>query len=171
MYEYIEQENGPTLVVRKDALPVSEPGTAYLITDSEPVLVVDLAQPTVSAPAPMPAIPGLVITEAGDPNMQLIPYEKQDRTPAGPLQLLEIFAAERLGIDRDLLVSLRGQITERGAVVLFGRNAEPAGMVPVGYVVASYDADEEGDVRLKIAERHTGQGADRAYASRLEALS
>jgi hypothetical protein len=139
MYDYIDQEGGPTKVVRHTPLE----------------------------PPPPVVLPGVVVQEP-DPDLKLIPYEKADRSPAGPLLALHNFTAEYLGISPELLVSLRGQITDRGSVAMFARNSHPGDAEPIGYVVASYDDNPDGG-RLWVTTRVTRLNADAAYLTWLEA--
>jgi hypothetical protein len=114
--------------------------------------------------------PGVVIlTPEQQAEAARVPYEKADRTPDGPLLELHAFAAERLGVRMDVLVSLAGQVAKHGSVALFARNAEESAQVdPVGWVIASYD---ERYPTFKLQLRGTEAMARVAFAHRVQVLS
>lgn len=122
-------------------------------------------------PAAVLAPPGVVVKtpeELAAEGAQL-PYAKADRTPEGGLKELHAFAAEYFSINPDRLISLAGQVTEHGSVVLFARNAlESAEVDPVGYAIASYDSRYEG---FKMQLRGTEPMAREAFVRRVEVLS
>lgn len=111
----------------------------------------------------------IVVEQAATGPAAPIPYEKSDRTPAGPLQHLEVFLARWLNINRQLLVSIGGQIAEYGSVALFARSADLASdEPPVGYYVASYDART---ARFVVAARTEAETARRLLGQRAKELS
>jgi hypothetical protein len=156
MYEYTDQPDGTTKVVRLEA---ADPGVIYAV----PVATDGVIRTPAEAPEVL--LPGVVVTEPGA-EPQLIPYEKADRSPAGPLLALHGFAAAHFGISPDLLVSLRGQITDHGSVALFARNAHEGDAEPASYVIASYD--DRG--RLSITSRSLRRNAETGYSMRLAVL-
>lgn len=153
----------------------------------------EVAQALADATGPVPAsllMPaGVVITKPEDlAGNGLLPYEKADRTPAGPLQMLEEFAAHYLGLDPGRLISMWGQICERGSVVAFRIITEPGRDETAGYAVTSYEPDAPEDLRVgslavadkqihehggkfRIAERASESGTLAAYQRRIGELS
>lgn len=109
------------------------------------------------------------VTPASEiPATDLIPTERFDRTPAGPLQQLEIMLAGQLSIDRALLVCHAGQQLTYGTASLFARTAAEAAVQLDSWYVASYDARTG---RLGVVMRYGEHAARHAYAQVLEELS
>ena len=142
-----------------------------------------VAQALADATAPVPASllrpPGVTITKPEDLTDGQLPYEKADRTPAGPLQMLEEFATQQLGLETaGRLISMWGQICERGSVVAFRITTAPGKDETAGYVIASYEPDAADDIwvgslavaRLQVHERG-GKFRVAARASELGALA
>lgn len=125
--------------------------------------------PTVE-PEPTPAGP-TVTTPDQLAGQTFIPYESTDRTPAGPLQELEQFTAQYLGIDPGQLVSREGDILDQGSAALFQLLPWPGAVQPVGWVVASHATDEGPDARLRITTREWEDPARVAYAAALTRLA
>lgn len=121
--------------------------------------------------APVVVLPGVVIRtpeEIADETAKLVPYEKADRTPAGPLQQLEQFTARWRGLDVQRLVSLLGAVTEHGSVALFAYAEDRAAVDVAAHYVSSYD---ERTGRFGVASRFGREAAERAYNQRLQELS
>ena len=116
--------------------------------------------------------PGVIVKspqEVAAEAARLVPYEKADRTPEGNLKELHAFAANQLQVNPDLLVSLAGEICEHGAVLVLARNElETAEIMPVGWVIVSYDSRYPG---FKVQHRGTERMAREAYAHRVQVLS
>lgn len=155
--------------------------------------IAEVAQQLADAAGPVPTSllrpPGVVITKPEDlGEADLLPYAKADRTPAGPLQMLEAFTAVQLALDPDRIISMWGQICERGTVVAFRITTSPGRDETTGYAVASFEpgAPEAGlpvDLatarahigehggRFRIAERASEAGTLAAYMRRIGELS
>lgn len=110
----------------------------------------------------------VVIQPEDIPAEHLIAPEIYDRTPAGPLQQLEIMLAAQLRIDRALLVSHAGQQLEHGTVCLFARTAAEAAVQLDSWYVASYD---QRTGRLGVIQRYGEPAARHAYGQRVQELS
>lgn len=96
-------------------------------------------------PEAEPVVTGPTITPPDQLDGRFIPYESADRTPAGPLQMLEEFTARHLGIDRRQLVSREGDILERGSVCLFQTLPYLGAIEPDGWAIAVFRADGPAD--------------------------
>jgi hypothetical protein len=129
-------------------------------------------------PASLLAPPGTVVRGADDLRRPVyepavtgpgapIPYEKQDRTPSA-LQHLEGLAVQVLNIDPQLLVSLRGIVTEHGSVATFGEKIHRGSADYRLYRVVSYDSRTGKFTHLS---RYVGTHAAKLYDQRVEELS
>lgn len=97
----------------------------------------------------------------------LIPYERVDRDPAGPIQMLAQFTARHLEINPDQLVGREGDLLEHGtAAALFQLLAYPGADESVGWVIASTGPG----ARFRVTTRNNEHAARVAYAAQLHLL-
>ena len=116
-----------------------------------------------------PIMRGAYVTAAADiPASDLIQTETFDRTPAGPLQQLEIFLAGHLQLSRALLVCHAGRELDHGSVALFARTAAEAAVDLDSWYVASYDARAG---RFSVIMRYGEPAARHTYTQRQEELA
>lgn len=125
--------------------------------------------------APMPHIPGVVVTAPEDldrPDL-LVAYERHDRVGAhSALHLMEREAVIACEVPADRLVVRRGDILDHGATLQLEEYDRPHGAI-VAHVVVEFDARRwgAGSGPVRVARLLNKDRADARYERTKEALS